>query len=105
MTRNAEASLILGAALLTALGVTMVNLAGAGTVDAQVALTFLTSALALTTAFAWNDATRAYFERFPSLRKRGVWIYALVVTAVSVVGVTAMVWLRARAVRKEEEEE
>ena len=66
-------------------------------------LTFLTSALALTTAFAWNDATRAYFERFPSLRKRGVWIYALVVTAVSVVGVTAMVWLRARAVRKEED--
>ena len=29
----------------------------------------------------------------------------IVVTAVSVVGVTAMVWLRARAVRKEEEEE
>lgn len=66
-------------------------------------LTFLTSALALSTAFAWNDATRAYLERYPSLRKRGVWIYALLVTAISVAVVTAMTWLRARAARKEEE--
>ena len=67
-------------------------------------ITFLTSALALTTAFAWNDATRAYFDRFPSLRKRGVWTYALVVTVISVVGVTAMVWLRAAAAARKEEE-
>ena len=47
MTRNAEAGLIVGASLLTALGVTMVNLAVGGTVDAQVALTFLTFAMAM----------------------------------------------------------
>jgi peptidoglycan glycosyltransferase len=41
-----EAGLLMGAALLTALGVTMVNLAAAGAVDAEVALTFLTTALA-----------------------------------------------------------
>ncbi len=46
MSRTAEAALILGAALLTALGVTAVNLANAGAVDAQVGLTFLVSAIA-----------------------------------------------------------
>lgn len=46
MTRVAEAALLFGAAVLMALGVTMVNLADTGGVDAQVAITFLTAALA-----------------------------------------------------------
>lgn len=41
MTRNAEAVLLAAAAGLAAFGVTLVNLAGEGSVDAQVALTFL----------------------------------------------------------------
>lgn len=41
MTRAAEAALVVGAAALAAFGVTLVNLAGGGTVDAQAALTFL----------------------------------------------------------------
>lgn len=46
MTRFVEAALLLGAAVLMALGVTMVNLSGAGGVDAQVAISFLTAAIA-----------------------------------------------------------
>ncbi|MDH4118559.1 MAG: FtsW/RodA/SpoVE family cell cycle protein [Acidimicrobiia bacterium] len=46
MTRAAEAALLFGAALLAALGVTMVNLVGGGGLDAQVALTFMTMAIA-----------------------------------------------------------
>lgn len=46
MTRNVEGLLILGAAALAAFGTTLVNLAGEGTVDAQVGLTFLIMALA-----------------------------------------------------------
>jgi peptidoglycan glycosyltransferase len=45
MTRTAESSLIIGAAVLTALGVAMVNLSAAGSIDVQVAVAFLTSAL------------------------------------------------------------
>lgn len=41
MTRDVEALLIVGAATLAAFGVTLVNFAGAGAVDAQVGLTFL----------------------------------------------------------------
>lgn len=47
MTRNLEGVLLLAAAVIAALGVTMVNLAAAGTVDARVGVTFLTFALAL----------------------------------------------------------
>jgi peptidoglycan glycosyltransferase len=46
VTRNLEGGLLLGAVVLTTLGVAMVNLAGTGGIDAQVALTFLTSAIA-----------------------------------------------------------
>ena len=46
MNRSTEAALILSASLLAAFGVTLVNLAQAGTVDAQVGLTFLTFAIA-----------------------------------------------------------
>lgn len=46
MTRNAEAVLLAAAAGLAAFGVTLVNLAGEGTVDAQVALTFLVFGIA-----------------------------------------------------------
>lgn len=46
MSRTAEAALLFGAAVLMALGVTMVNLANAGGLDAQVAITFLTGLLA-----------------------------------------------------------
>ena len=49
MTRTAEALLLTGAAVLAALGVTMVNLAGSGGVDARVALTFIVMALAFGT--------------------------------------------------------
>ncbi len=45
MTRTAEASLVAGACLLAVLGVTMVNLASGGTVDAQAALTGLVFAV------------------------------------------------------------
>jgi hypothetical protein len=41
VTRNAEASLLIAAAVLAALGVAMVNFAGGVGFDAQVALTFL----------------------------------------------------------------
>ncbi|MGH8873825.1 MAG: FtsW/RodA/SpoVE family cell cycle protein [Acidimicrobiia bacterium] len=41
MTRNAEAALLVGASALASLGITLVNLASGGGVDAQVALTFL----------------------------------------------------------------
>ncbi|HVR32831.1 MAG TPA: FtsW/RodA/SpoVE family cell cycle protein [Acidimicrobiia bacterium] len=46
MTRNVEASLIIGGAVLAAFGTTLVNLAIDGTVDAQVGLTFLIMAIA-----------------------------------------------------------
>ena len=46
MTRNVEASLIIGGAVLAAFGTTLVNLATDGTVDAQVGLTFLIMAIA-----------------------------------------------------------
>jgi cell division protein FtsW (lipid II flippase) len=46
LTRSVEAALLLGAAVLMALGVTMVNLSVAGGVDAQVAISFLTAAIA-----------------------------------------------------------
>lgn len=46
MTRNIEASLIIGGAALAAFGTTLVNLATEGTVDAQVGLTFLIMAIA-----------------------------------------------------------
>jgi peptidoglycan glycosyltransferase len=41
MTRNVEALLIVGAAVLTAFGMTLVNYASEGSVDAQIGLTFL----------------------------------------------------------------
>jgi peptidoglycan glycosyltransferase len=41
MTRNVEAALIVGAAVLAAFGTTLVNLAAEGGIDAQVGLTFL----------------------------------------------------------------
>ena len=46
MTRDAEAALIVGAASLAAFGVTLVNFATAGSIDAQVALTFLVFTIA-----------------------------------------------------------
>ncbi len=46
MTRAAEAGLLAAAALVAALGVALVNLAGTETVDAQVALTFVVFAAA-----------------------------------------------------------
>ncbi len=46
MTRNLEATLLLGAAALTGFGVALVEFAVGGTADAQAALTFLTVALA-----------------------------------------------------------
>lgn len=46
MSRNTEAFLLVGAAALAGLGVTLVNLAGGGTVDAQVGLTFVVFAAA-----------------------------------------------------------
>ncbi len=45
MSRSTEAVLILSAALLAAFGVTLVNLAQGGAVDAQVGLTFVTFAI------------------------------------------------------------
>jgi cell division protein FtsW (lipid II flippase) len=46
MTRNAEASLLVGAAVLAAVGVALVNFAAGAGMDAQVALTFLVFVLA-----------------------------------------------------------
>jgi cell division protein FtsW (lipid II flippase) len=46
MTRTAEGGLLAAAAALAAFGVTLVNLAGGGTVDARVGLTFLVVLLA-----------------------------------------------------------
>lgn len=46
MNRIAEASLILGSAVLAALGVAIANLSSGGSVDAQVALTFVTFVVA-----------------------------------------------------------
>ena len=40
MTRAAEASLLLAASIIAMMGVALVNLAGSGSIDAQVALTF-----------------------------------------------------------------
>ena len=44
-------------------------------------LAFFTSALVLISALAWNDAAREYLKRYPALKKRGMWAYALIVTA------------------------
>ncbi|MCP4249821.1 MAG: hypothetical protein GY778_22490, partial [bacterium] len=46
MSRNAEAALLAGAAVLAALGVSIVRAAGGDTPDAQTALTFLVVGLA-----------------------------------------------------------
>jgi cell division protein FtsW (lipid II flippase) len=46
MTRSTEAVLLAAAALLAAFGTTLVNVAGAGTLDAQVGLTFAVFAIA-----------------------------------------------------------
>ena len=46
MSRNAEAALLAGAAVLAALGISIVRVAGGESPDAQTALTFLVVALA-----------------------------------------------------------
>ena len=43
-----------------------------------------TSALALVTALAWNSAFQQYFNSKPSLKKYGLWIYAILITLISV---------------------
>ena len=63
---------------------------------------FLTSALALISAFAWNDAAREYLKRY---KKRGMWKYALIVTGIALVAITAVVWLKAKTKKEEKETE
>ena len=62
---------------------------------------FLTSALALISAFAWNDAAREYLKQY----KRGMWKYALIVTGIALVAITAVVWLKAKTKKEEKETE
>lgn len=64
MTRNLEAALLLGAAGLAAFGVTLVNIAAEGTVDAQVGLTFLAFLIGFGTLHA---AVRRYAPRATTL--------------------------------------
>lgn len=80
MTRNAEAVLLAAAAGLAALGVTLVNLAGDSTVDAQVALTFLVFLIAFG---AVHMATR----RWAGHGSTALWPLVAVITAVGFVEV------------------
>ena len=65
---------------------------------------FLTSALVLISALAWNDAAREYLKRYPALKKRGMWVYALIVTGIAFVAITAVMWLKAKTTKEEEKE-
>ena len=40
----------------------------------------LIGALTLVASLAWNDAFKSFFNRYPTLKKYGPWVYALFVT-------------------------
>ena len=45
----------------------------------------IVGAVTFISALAWNEAFKSYFDRYPSLKKRGVWYYALGVTIFGVI--------------------
>ena len=77
MSRAAEAALVLAAAGLAAFGVSLVNFAGGGGIDAQTALTFLVFVLAfggLLTAHAGLGTFRRSVPHPPCRHHLGSWI-------------------------------
>lgn len=47
---------------------------------------FITSALSLVAALAWNTAMKTYFASREDLKSKGPWVYAAVVTAFAFTG-------------------
>ena len=50
--------------------------------------TLITNALGLVAALAWNSAFQNFFKNYPELQKQGPWIYAIIITIISVVIIT-----------------
>ena len=54
----------------------------------------ITASLSLTAALAWNSAFQKTIDEYPSLKKSGPWVYAVLITAVSVVIITSLTHLK-----------
>ncbi len=50
--------------------------------------TLITNALGLVAALAWNSAFQNFFKNYPQLQEQGPWIYAIIITIISVVIIT-----------------
>lgn len=54
----------------------------------------ITASLSLTAALAWNSAFQKTIDDYPYLKKSGPWIYAILITALSVVIITSLAHLK-----------
>ena len=50
--------------------------------------TLITNALGLVAALAWNSAFQNFFKNYPQLQEHGPWIYAIIITIISVIIIT-----------------
>ena len=51
--------------------------------------TLITNALGLVAALAWNSAFQNFFKNYPQLQEQGPWIYAILITLISVILITS----------------
>jgi len=48
----------------------------------------ISNSLGLVAALAWNSAFQNLFKKYPKLQENGPWVYALIVTIISVIIIT-----------------
>ena len=48
----------------------------------------ISNSLGLVAALAWNSAFQNLFKKYPKLQENGPWVYALIVTIISVITIT-----------------
>ena len=61
-------------------------------VDKVVAL--ITASLSLISALAWHTAFQKTIDETPSLKKSGPWVYAILITGVSVIVITSLTQIK-----------
>ena len=54
----------------------------------------VTASLSLISALAWNSAFQKTIDRYPSLKKSGPWMYAIIITAISVIIITSITQIK-----------
>jgi preprotein translocase subunit SecY len=60
-------------------------------------LSYPITAFTLVVAFAWNSAFQSWFNHHPKFKHHGPWIYAISVTTLCMVFVTALYYIQKKA--------